>query len=478
MSATAFERAANPDAYANFIAHAYYAGYRLYDPSLSAERDPDAERKMMRWPPFAADLQLRHYGIAGRKWSIVPADEGGDDEKDLARVVGKILGNLDGFTQARINLARADVSGARYAEVVKRTIEARYGDGKPRLWTVPVALRDMPKENFRWMPKREGDRASAVLEYAHKQQGALRWVPVPAGAPLIRHTIGDSEETLGYGRGLRDALFHLFTAQTRVFEADVQAAERFGHGWLVLRLASKASGKPTVTNDEIVTASNTALNKMRAKHNFVIDKDDTLEMLAPPANAAQFMAALFERLVKMSSRLISAGQMLGPDTADGLGSKRAETEADTANSVFDTLADVLEESLTRDLVAPMVRDNWPNFVDLGLAEADHPMFGIVRGRKQDPRSAAERLDIVLRRAPVKKSQYYDLVGLEPPGPDDEVIEAQAPFDPLAGPGGSDEGGAGGAGPSADGEPSGDRFTGDGSEFEFVEAGADEGAGAE
>ena len=450
MSVGVFERAANPDLYANAIAHAYHAGYRLYDPSIAAERDPDAERKMMRFPPIEAALQVRHYGIAGRRWAGAPADEGGEDEKRLARVVGKLLGNIDNFTQSRINLARADVSGARYAQVVRRTIVAAYGDKKPREWSVPVALVDIPKENFRWMPKREGDRASAVLEYAWKTMGGLKWVPVPKSAPLVRHVIGNAEETLGYGSGLRDALFHLWAAMVKVWEADVQAAERFGHGWLVLKLDTKADGKPTVTNDNLVTTASTALNKMRAKHNFIIGSGDTIEMLSPPANAAQFMAALFERLVKMSDRLISAGTLYtggGPSAAGSYG--RAETEADTASGVFDTLADVMEETLTRDLVAPLVRDNWANFVDLGLAETDHPRFSIVRGRKQDPKAAAERLDIVLRRAPVKKSQYYELVDLEAPGEDDEVIEAQAPFDPLAGGGGSPFGGDGGAGKPKD-----------------------------
>lgn len=438
MSIETFTRATSPDAYANQIAHLYAAGYRLYDPSIAAERDPDHEAKMMRWPPFATAFQIRHTSIAGRRWTVVKADDGGEDEKRLAKIVSRLLGHIDGFTQARINLARADVTGARYAEVVKRVIVAKYGDGKAREWVVPVALRDMPKENFRWDAASDEAQSKSVLKFARKRNGVLSWVPVPGYAPLIRHVIGDSEETLGYGRGLRDALWFLFGAATRVHQADVQAAERFGHGWLVLKLRSDAKGSPTVTNAQLVSTSSTALDKMRAKHNFVIGSEDTLEMLAPPAQAAQFMAALADRLERMGDRLIMGGTLFSGGQANSKGGyAQADSEAETATGIFDVCADMLEETFTRDLVAPCVRDNWANLVELGFADTDHPRFSVVRGRKQDPESGLRRVAAARGAGmAVKKSQAYELGDLEEPSEEDietgNVLDPIVPVDPLTG----------------------------------------------
>jgi len=419
-----FERATAPESYARALAHAYFAGYRIYDPSLSASRDPEAERKMMRFPAIAAPLQVRHTSISGRRWSISPPDEGAEAEKAVSKIVGKALGHLDGFTPARLLLARADVSGTRYAEVQKHTVTESWGDGVERQWVVPYKLKDIPKENFRWAPNSGSPRPTATLEYARKRSGTIRWVPVPTWAPLVRHVILDSEEMLGYGTGLRDALHYIYGIMTRTFEADSQAAERFGHGWVVLALDHESAGSPLITNSAMVTNSHNALEKMRARHNFIIGKNDKLEFLGPPAGSAEWMGKLFERLARMADRMIMGATLFagGGDASEG-SMARAETEADTASGVFDTLSDMLEETLTRDLVAPVFRDNHANFNELGLGDADHPSFEIVRGRKDDPKEVAERAEIVLRSgAKIKADEYYDGVGFTKPGPKDEVIE--------------------------------------------------------
>ena len=67
----------------------------------------------------------------------------------------------------------------------------------------------------RWAPDRDTEKPRAVFEYARKRAGRVIWMRVPPGAPLVRHVVNDSEEMLGYGRGLRDVLNHLFTAMSR-----------------------------------------------------------------------------------------------------------------------------------------------------------------------------------------------------------------------------------------------------------------------
>lgn len=426
-----FPREQSPEAYARDLAIAYNSGFRVYDPSFAGSRDPAFEPKLYRFAPIATSLQIRHTLIAGRKHVIAAPDEGGDLERDLARVIGQCVSNIDDFTPARVLLARADVSGARFAKIDKREITATYGDGKARRWIVPVRLKDMDKRNFRWATDREDDTTRARLQFARKKTGSIQWVDVPRHAPLISHVVGNSESSLHHGEGLRDALYFLYQAMTRVFEADVRAAERLGHGWLVMKLASTKDSAPTITNTDLVTTAKAELKKMRADNNFVLGEGDALEFLAPPSSSSEWMGKLFERLVLMADRLVMAGSLYagGPTDSKG-GYAQAETEAETGWSVFSVLADSLAGSLTRCMVTQVVRDNWPNIVELGLDGAQHPVLTMDRGRKADPREAAERLEIVLRSGiKVKADQAYDLLDLEQPGPDDEVLEtppAQTP----------------------------------------------------
>jgi hypothetical protein len=420
---TAFLRVGNPDLYAQSIAHAYFAGYRIYDPSTAHQRDPDMEAKMMRFPAIAAPLSIRHHSISGRRGMVVPPDDADEKDKALAKLVGKLLEKVKDFDKAKLNLSRADVTGARFAKIVKRAQQADHGDGKMRTWVLPHHLEDMPKENFRWAPDHSTEEPRSVFQYARKRAGRVIWMNVPSGAPLVRHVINDSEEMLGYGRGLRDVLSHLFTAMSRCFVSDIQAADRFGHGWLHLKLAAEEDGKPTITNDDLVTKSQNALNRMRSSWNFITGQGDTLEILGPPSSATEFMGKLTERLERMTDRVIMGASLFGGGGSASEGSYgRAETEADTSTIIFDACTGFLEDTITNDVVGAIMRDNRENFADLGFARAQTPRYEIVRGRKQDPKEAAERLEVVLRSgADVVKDEYYEMVQLSVPGEKDEVV---------------------------------------------------------
>lgn len=437
-----FERAVTPESYAQALAHAYFAGYRIYDPSIAAARDPEAEAKMMRFPAIAAPLAIRHHDIAGRRWEVNPPDKPTKAEELLASLVSLGVGEIQGFLDARLLLARADVSGTRYAEIVRETRVETWGDGKPRPWVVPVRLVDMAKENFRFRPDNPaiGRRPKAVLEYALKRGGTIVWTKVPGWAPLVRHVIGNSEEYLGYGKGLRDVLWFLYVALAGIWESDVTAADRLGHGWLHLKLDQAVSRSKDNPNSQVVTDSLTALKKMRAEHSFVTGKDEELQFLAPPGSAADFMGKLATRLERMADRVIMGGSLFSGGGAEDTGSyARSETERDTSKLIFDACAENLEETLTRDVAGRFVKDNARNIEALGAARARRPRLDLDRSRDPDPKAEADRLEVVARIGlPVKLDEAYDLVGFSRPGPNDETfVSPQAqPQQPPQGGGGA------------------------------------------
>lgn len=421
-----FERADPGQRYVHDLAAAYTAGFRVYDPSHAGVQAYDFEMKILRAAPFAHALFRRWERIAGRRISVQAPDEGTDTDKALAKVCAQLVACVDGFTNARKMLARADFSGMRFAEIEWETRVERFGDGKPRLWDVPVRMVDHAKEVFRWVRVDARDGKEPVrTELQRWKVEKNDWVPVTRAESLIRHTFDESEETLGYGRGLREALWFLWHGWTHVRGERIATAEAFGRGRLVLKLDHTAKALVGKTTAQIVAEAHRTIDKMRAKHTFVISKNDELVLLDYPTGAAEAMGQL-DKEFKEEALQLCLGGVLPTGGGEDVGSNsRAMTEQDSEDDVISTCSDHLEESYTRDLVGRVVARNWANVYELGLADAQSSRFSILRGQRRDPLKSAQLLDVVLRRAPVKTSQFYELVDLEEPGPDDEVIQPMA-----------------------------------------------------
>lgn len=433
-----FERSVSAEHYVHALSAAYQAGYRIYDPSHALSKQADAEQVIRRDADIEADLEFRHMSVAGRKWTIAPADEGERPEKDLARIVGQAFGHIQNFTQARLNLAGADLSGARYAEVVRSTVTETFGDRKPRTWVVPVALKDMPKARFRWQRENPletgpGDRVRTVLESYHV--ASRTWRRVPDGAPLVAHVVGDAEERLGYGRGMIEALYYWHLAKEHVLNEWMSAGERFGQGQIVLKMRSDKSGDYSKPNSVLVTNGLATLDRMRARHGFIIDRDDSIELLQPNGEGAKILSELYALLQKACSRLILAAILPTGGGDPGVGSNaRAREESESTGTIIDAMGDLLEETLTRHLVRPFVRDNHANLEQMGLAAARPPRFLIVRGKRQDPLTAMDIVEKAQRAGvKLKKDEVYDRISFTKPGPDDEILEPAPVAFPALGP---------------------------------------------
>lgn len=408
------------EVYARRFASVYRTLSTVYDPSGAIQDEPNIEEKVLQNARLAHALNFRWEAIAGRKWTVGAGEEATPEEQVVAKITMQGLANIRRFTTARKMLARADFSGQRFAEVRTADEWHNYGDGKMRRWKVPVVLKDIPKERFRWQ-RTAGTKTAVHLEIFSLDADA--WVPVPEGAPIIRHTFDDSEETLGYGRGLREALYFVWYAVSHIHRERMEAIERFGQGRLVLKLAGQTDAQVGATNELIRNRALTTLAKMKARHEFVIGQGDELSQLEGSMTGHEMMSEAEKECYEAAEQLC-LGSVLPTGGGGDTGSyARATVEQASSDSVFQTCGDMLEESISEGIVVPFVRDNYQNFRELGLDGVPHPKFTILRGGHGDPLKNAQRIQAAQAAGlKIKRSEAYDLCELTEPGEDDDVLE--------------------------------------------------------
>ena len=89
----------------------------IYDPSYSLHSDSEIYAKVLRDPVTAHAIRFRKHLVAGATIRVVAASERPADEA-AAAVMEDLLGQIVGFTDARILLADAIFRGSAYAMIL------------------------------------------------------------------------------------------------------------------------------------------------------------------------------------------------------------------------------------------------------------------------------------------------------------------------------------------------------------------------
>lgn len=435
MSSELLVRSANADLYARAMIMAWKSGVRLYDPSIALFREPDIEAKVLRHADIAMPVKLRQHMVAGHDWMLEPASDS-DVDKAAAKVMTALVDRVKRFTEARHNLARAFLSGQRYASLCGDAMQLRVGDGKMRTWNVVIRLIDHDKRRFRWKPvdlteKNLGMRARLQVLSSNNED----WVDVQHPEWLVKHTYDDSEEMLGHGRGLREALFWWWYALEHVFRDSLEAVERFGQGIILAKIAGAkdANGR---ANSELIDEWKAVLHDMRARNILVMDKDDEVEVVNMNGSGWQLLSTLREELrATVRTLILGAAKTTNDESGGGSYAMAAVQERSTEHLIrYDR--ETLEETLTDDLIGYLWRANFRNLVDMGLGQAQMPAFRIKERDVVDPERFSKVLQIALSSGlPVRQEEGYAGLGLTPPKDGDQVIEPQAPPTPFPGGGG-------------------------------------------
>lgn len=416
--------------YVRALYSAYRNGVQLYDPSIWLTRDPEAMEKMLRDADIAHAVGFRQHLIAGRQWTLQPKSKtktGTATQGDLAVDVGTaLLGEIENFTASRMHLAAAFLTGQRFASIHYRPRVEAFGDGKPRTWMMPVALKDIDKRYYRIVPKHDGGKITATWQRFDLIRGD--WVEETAreGVDVIRHTYRDEQATLGYGRGLLEALGWWWHAKSNVFAESLQAVERFAQGILHAKIDGVRDAKTGLPNEELIKQWTEVLENIRARHVLVSDKTDDIEIIQGNAEGHGLLKEIRDEL-RTTIHTLVLGANLTTSASEGGSYALAEIQENSTEALIQFDRETLEESLTKGLIGSVWFHNYANLRELGIYD-ERPKFNIKQEKKLDPKVRADVAKVAHDMGlPLSKEDIYEQIGFRKPQEGEEVLEGAEPM---------------------------------------------------
>lgn len=417
--------------YLRALSSAWNNNIQLYDPSVWLTRDAEVEEKMSRDADIAQAINYRRSIIAGQQWSLLPKREN-SQRSPMALLVGnELLGEIEKFTEARHNLARAFFSGSRFARIIGEPRTLSLGDGRPRTWWVPVRLQDLDKRMFRIVPDLETQTARwerwNVWENTFEPESELD------ALQTVRHVYQDDQQSLGHGKALREALGWWWYAKTHVFQESLTAVERFAQGILTAKVDGLRDSGTNRPNMELIREWEDVLEDMRSRHILIYDAADQVETVQLDGSGWQLLGEIREELRSTITTLI-LGANLTTAANEGGSYALAEVQENTTDALVRYDRESLEETLTSDLLGCVWWMNHANMVELGIVD-EMPKFSITQEKRQDPQERAtvaatlNGMGVALSRAEV-----LEQTGFSVPEPGEDIIEGSQPLQP-AGPGG-------------------------------------------
>lgn len=432
--------------YTRALSAAWRNRVQVYEPSLWLLRDPEAEEKMLRDADIAHAVGFRRHLIAGKQWQILPGFAESQASEVAVAVATDLIRQIEGFSTARMNLARAFFSGARFARIHGTVRRMTIGDGRPRWWWVPVRLEDQDKRMFRIRPSGAQGGTNDPLRAQWQQWHLVKsdWVDMndEDAAHTIRHIYGDDQASLGYGRALREALGWIWYAKEHVFGESLKAVERFAQGILRAKVDGARDAETGLPNEELITAWQDVLENLRSRHVLVHDSADEIEMVTMNSAGWELLKTQRDELRQLALTLILGSNLTtGADAGGSYALAKVQENSTEALIQFDR--ETLEETLTKDLIGCIWRNNIPNLVELGIA-SEKPRFSITQEKIQDPLQRAQvaqalhsmGVDVVL-------GDIYEQTGFRAPKPGESVLAGQQAVQPAPGFAGSGVGGPAG-----------------------------------
>lgn len=411
--------------YVRALSQAWRNGVQLYDPSLWQMRDPEVESKMLRDADISSAVTIRRHMISGRRWNLMPRVEGSERAPMAVAIGTELLGCIRHFTAARFNLSRAFFSGARFARIHCKPRVLTIGDGKPRTWMCPIRLEDIDKRVYRIVPHNDGEHLSAHWEKWNVAKD--KWEPesIEDALQTIHHVYQDDQETLGYGRGLREALGWWWYAKEHVFTESIAAVERFAQGILTAKIDGARDASTGLPNEQLIRDWTDVLEDLRARHVLVYDSSDQIEVVSGSAEGWQLMETLRQEL-KSTILTLVLGANLTVSADKGGSYALAEIQENSTEALVQFDREILEETLTDDLLGCVWFQNHANLVELGI-EDEKPRFSIPQEKRQDPQERANVAQ-VLNSMGVELSleDVLEQTGFRKPEAGEEVIQKAQP----------------------------------------------------
>jgi len=417
----------------------------VVDPTFSLGSDSTIYTKILRDPVAAHAIRFRKHLVAGAEVRVVPASERPAD-KAAASVIEDLLGEIHGFTDARMGLAEAIFRGSAYAYVSghrKRMIAGQLPrnetfpslgtDAQPLDWWVPCRLINVDRRRFRLAR----DLQTQDLHWEFWSVDRRAWERMTNPEWFVRSVFEQTESSLGYGRGLLDTLYYFQSAKARAVQDAMSAVERFGQGLIKAAVENMrdADGRP-VGGDQrggatVAKAWQDELAKHKARHILVHDARDEVSELQMSGRGWELIKWTIEYFDNAQVTAVLGATL---PTIEGNGGSRAmaAVQENSTEALVQADRQRLADDLTRDLVGLLWRLNRAQIMQQ-VGAAVMPRLSIDQRKKEDPEAAAAVISTLLAAGvDLRKEDVYKKTGFSQPLPGDEIIEggSAAPAGPF------------------------------------------------
>jgi len=407
------------------LSSAYKSAW-VYEPSLALSKDADIWEIVRNDAVIMSAMDRRLKGIV-RPWHIEPPSGSKSKENKLAATICEsALSKIRLFDAARRRLAMAAFLGRAYEYVEGERVLVSLADTEPMEWWIPSRLKHVDRRRFHWVSNWQasgGVRDKEVhLEMYDTNRNSWEILSPEQRSYFIEYIYLDTEDRVGYGRGLLEATYFYHFFKTQTFEKIAQGIDRWANGILVGKLDGLRNASTSKTNEDLRKAMRDVLKNMRSEHIVVLEKNDEIEVVETSGSGHE--ASLdFVRYLDESLERLYNGSVLPSGHAAKAGSKaRAEVESDTTEEFYQADREDLDEIISRDLIGLFWRLNRANFVALGLEDAEMPRLDSEQKKREDPLMAVQvAQQLSMLGAPIVEEELYHKAGFSVPDLDDKTI---------------------------------------------------------
>lgn len=422
-------RASTQELYNAALGAALHAPF-IWDTDEILQNDPSAYEKMRNDTVIAHLVQQRKHEVAGLEWFLEPASQHPDDKR-LAKALETLLKSVANFPTARFNLAEAILRGSAWSGIRGGFRRMSVADLPAERWWVVSELVDMDKRRFRQQHVEDPGDPSPRFEWFLKRPYAQEWVELHREW-YVHHTYGEEESSLHFGKGLSKALSYYWWLKTETLKLATKYLDRWALGLLSAKVALDPGARRDPVNSTRVQSWLKSLKAMREGYALVYDKEDEIELKEASGvgfDAISSMLGYYDG----SMRVLLLGSSLptAPD-AQGGSYAMAKVQAAKSRSLIRFDRALLEETITRDVVAFLMRANWATIARIGLRPTGVPQFRIRDEEQDDPIQRAQVIQTALQIGlPVRVEDVYTQLQLTPPTSGDKVLNGLQGGNPLS-----------------------------------------------
>lgn len=413
----------------------------VYRPSDEAYRNSKDNARFMRNDCSVMEcLESRKRATALLNWHVEPEDSKSEEQKQLCAAIEKVIRKTPFFKKYRESLLEALWFG-RYANA--HTWKWTWIDGKKRAFVADWKPINGDKLKFRfddgsgkYDPNEIGVRVLRTQVPPERQEqiettdeGSVYFLkPWERNCLAVhRHIIEDGafEDPLSagsvHGVGIRSRIYWTWFQAAETTAMLLEFMEKFGMGFAIgFYPAGDAQAKAELGD---------TLKNMRHDNHVLVPRTNGdpsldaygIEIIQPTPAGAETLKTIIQELFGDRIKRYILGQTLTTESnGAGLGSSGiSDLHKWSFYQIIKSDAIDLEESITNELVRPLVRFNFPEYSNLDLRfkiETDSP----------DVQGQLEAFNIAYQMGlRIKAEDVYNVVGLSKPTDDDEVLEMAA-----------------------------------------------------